>query len=198
MGVFPYDGIDLTIRSNKINFDTYDWNYPNDNFKYLSSNTLYSNNQADIASLLAAATTVTDSSVTNPSAGLYETTISSLSLPTANQYLYLIYDYRLVSCQEFCYDASSAASACCECAFTYTAYPSSTVFTVEANVCNQPLNATYYHSGSGTLPAYGDFVYYASDGAVGSNLGVGLYKVSATDYITVNQFGLVTAVTTCP
>jgi hypothetical protein len=48
------------------------------------------------------------------------------------------------------------------------------------------------------LPAYGDFVYSASDGAVGSNLGVGLYKVSATDYITVNQFGLVTAVTTCP
>jgi len=198
LGVFPYDGVDLTIRSNKINFDTYDWNYPNDNFKYLSSNTLYSNNQADIASLLAAATTVPDSSVTNPSAGLYQTTISSLSLPTANQYLYLIYDYRLVSCQEFCYDASSAAAACCECAFTYTAYPSSTVFTVEANVCNQPLNNTYYHSGSGTLPAYGDFVYYASDGAVGSNLGVGLYKVSATDYITVNQFGLVTAVTTCP
>jgi len=198
LGVFPYNGVDLTIRSNKINFDTYDWNYPNDNFKYLSSNTLYSNNQADIASLLAAATTVPNSSVTNPSAGLYETTISSLSLPTANQYLYLIYDYRLVSCQEFCYDASSAASACCECAFTYTAYPSSTVFNVEANVCNQPLNATYYHSGSGTLPAYGDFVYYASDGAVGSNLAVGLYKVSATDYITVNQFGLVTAVTTCP
>ena len=112
--------------------------------------------------------------------------------------MYLIYDYRLTSCQEFCFDASSAASACCDCAFTYTSYLSSTVFSTEANVCNQPLNITYYHSGSNTLPVYQDFVYSSSDGAVGSNLSTGLYKISSTDYITVNQFGLVTAVTTCP
>ena len=198
LGVFPYDGVDLTIRSNKINFDTYDWGYPNDNFKYLSSNTLYENNQSDITSLLAAATTVSNGSVTNPSSGLYQTTLNNLSLPLANQYLYLIYDYRLTSCQEFCFDASSAASACCDCAFTYTSYLSSTVFSTEANVCNQPLNITYYHSGSNTLPVYQDFVYSSSDGAVGSNLSTGLYKISSTDYITVNQFGLVTAVTTCP
>ena len=198
LGVFPYDGIDLTLRSNKINFDTYDWGYPNDNFKYLSSNTLYANNQANIASLLAAATTVSNGSVTNPSAGLYQTTINNLSLPLGNQYLYLIYDYRLISCQEFCYDASSSASACCDCAFTYTSYLSSTMFSTQSIVCGQPLNVTYYHSGSSTLPVYGDFVYSASDGAVGSNLSTGLYKISATSYITVNQFGLVTAVTTCP
>ena len=198
LGVFPYDGIDLTLRSNKINFDTYDWGYPNDNFKYLSSNTLYANNQANIASLLAAATTVSNGSVTNPSAGLYQTTINNLSLPLGNQYLYLIYDYRLISCQEFCYDASSSASACCDCAFTYTSYLSSTMFSTQSIVCGQPLNVTYYHSGSSTLPVYGDFVYSASDGAVGSNLSTGLYKISATSYITVNQFGLVTAVATCP
>ena len=198
LGVFPYDGVDLTLRSNKINFDTYDWEYPNDNFKYLSSNTLYANNQSDIASLLAAATTVANGSVTNPSAGLNQTTINNLSLPIGNQYLYLIYDYRLTSCQEFCYDSTSAASACCDCNFTYTSYVSSSGFSTEANVCNQPLNITYYHSGDNALPVYGDFVYSASDGAVGSNLPTGLYKVSATDYITVNQFGLVTAVTTCP
>ena len=62
----------------------------------------------------------------------------------------------------------------------------------------QPLNITYSHSGSSTLPEYGDFVYSSTDGAVGTQLGQGLYKISATDYITVNQFGLVTAVTTCP
>ena len=198
LGVFPYDGVDLTLRSNKINFDTFDWGYPNDNFKYLSSNTLYANNQANIASLLAAATTVSNGSVTNPSAGLYQTTINNLSLPLGNQYLYLIYDYRLISCQEFCYDASSSASACCDCAFTYTSYLSSTMFSTQSIVCGQPLNVTYYHSGSSTLPVYGDFVYSASDGAVGSNLSTGLYKISATSYITVNQFGLVTAVATCP
>ena len=198
LGVFPYDGIDLTIRSNKINFDTYDWAYPDDNFKYLSSNTLYSNNQPDIAALLTAATTVANGSVISPSAGLYQTTVNSLSLPLANQYLYLIYDYRLTSCQEFCFDASSAAAACCECTFTFTAFQGSSVFQSEPDVCGQPLNITYSHSGSSTLPEYGDFVYSSTDGAVGTQLGQGLYKISATDYITVNQFGLVTAVTTCP
>tara|TARA_R110002096_G_scaffold286318_1_gene480007 strand:- start:193 stop:426 length:234 start_codon:yes stop_codon:yes gene_type:complete len=72
------------------------------------------------------------------------------------------------------------------------------MFSTQSIVCGQPLNVTYYHSGSGTLPVYEDFVYSASDGAVGSNLSTGLYKISATSYITVNQFGLVTAVTTCP
>ena len=198
LGVFPYNGIDLTIRSNKINFDDYDWGYPDDNFKYLSSNTLYGNNQADTASLLAAATTIPNSSVSNPSAGLYQATITNLSLPTNNQYLYLIYDYRLTSCQEFCYDASSASAACCDCSFTFTSYQSSSVFQSEPDVCGQPLNITYYHSGSNALPEYEDFVYSSSDGEVGSQLTQGLYKISATDYITVNEFGLVTAVTTCP
>ena len=54
-GVFPYDGINLTIRLNKVNFDTYDFVFPSDNFKYLSSNTLYANNTTDVAALLAAA-----------------------------------------------------------------------------------------------------------------------------------------------
>ena len=198
LGVFPYDGVDLTIRSNKINFDDYDWGYPEDNFKYLSSNTLYNNNASDIVSLLAAATTVPNGSVISPSSGLYQTTISNLSLPLANQYLYLIYDYRLVSCQEFCFDASSSSSACCDCAFTFKAYLSSTIESTAAIVCGQPLGVTYYHSGNNSLPVYQDFVYSSSDGAVGSTLSQGLYKISSTDYITVNQFGLVTAVTTCP
>ena len=51
-GVFPYDGVNLTIRLNKINFDNYDWTYPYDNFRYLSSNTLYQNNQTDVTALL--------------------------------------------------------------------------------------------------------------------------------------------------
>ena len=201
LGVFPYSGVDLTIRSNKINFDTYDWAYPNDNFKYLSSNTLYANNETDIASLLTAATTIPNGSVISPSTGLYQSTIVGLSLPLGNKYLYLINDYRLTSCQQFCYDATSAASACCDCDFTFTAYQSSSVQTNLNIVCQQPLTQTFYHSGSNTLPVYGDFVYSASDGAVGSNLPVGLYRIAIapnSKYITVNQFGLVTAVTDCP
>ena len=198
LGVFPYSGTDVTMRSNKIDFDNYDWGYPSDNFKYLSSNTLYSNNQSDITSLLAASTTVANGSVTNPSSGLYQATISNLSLPLGNQYLYLIYDYRFTSCQEFCYDASSSSLSCCDCTFTYTAYTSSTIQQNANVICGQPLTVTFYHTGSGSLPAIADFVYSSSNGAVGTTLPIGLYKISATDYITVNQFGLVTQVTTCP
>ena len=56
---------------------TYDWGYPNDNFKYLSSNTLYANNQADIASLLAAATTsIKRYLLQTHQLGLYQATIT--------------------------------------------------------------------------------------------------------------------------
>jgi len=198
LGVFPYDGVNLTMRSNKIEFDNYDWGYPNDNFKYLSSNTLYANNEADISSLISASTTIANGSVTNPSTGLYQSTISNLSLPLGNQYLYLIYDYRQTSCQEFCYDASSADAACCGCSVTYTSYSSSTIQQNATIICGQSLTTTYYHTGSNALPVYGDFVYSSSNGAIGTTLAQGLYKISATDYITINQFGLVTVVTTCP
>jgi hypothetical protein len=186
------------MRSNKIEFDNYDWGYPNDNFKYLSSNTLYANNEADISSLISASTTIANGSVTNPSTGLYQSTISNLSLPLGNQYLYLIYDYRQTSCQEFCYDASSADAACCGCSVTYTSYSSSTIQQNATIICGQSLTTTYYHTGSNALPVYGDFVYSSSNGAIGTTLAQGLYKISATDYITINQFGLVTVVTTCP
>ena len=199
LGVFPYDGVDLTIRSNKINFDDYDWGYPDDNFKYLSSNTLYQNNETDIASLLSAATTIPNSSVVSPSEGLYEATVTSLSLPTNNQYLYLIYDYRTTSCQQFCYDASSADEACCECPVPCVSFLASTRQELQ-DVCNQPLTQTYYHTGSGTYPAVSDFVFSSST-CISSQavpLTAGYYKSEATKYIRVASNGIVIELVTCP
>ena len=198
LGVFPYDGVDVTIRSNKINFDDYDWTYPSDNFKYLSSNTLYANNQTDIASLLAASTTIANSSVTNPSDGLYEATLTSLSIPLANQYLYLIYDYRTTSCQQFCYDASSSESACCDCSISCVSFSCSTNNTVD-DVCNQPLSETYYHTGSGTYPVVGDFCYSSSTCQSSSAvpLTAGYYKSETTKYIRCSSNGIVTELVTC-
>ena len=198
LGVFPYSGTDITLRSNKVEFDNYDWVVNSDNFKYLSSNTLYANTESDISALLAASTTIANASVTNPSTGLYQGIVPSLSLPLSNQYLYVIYDYRETSCQEFCYDASSSASACCDCTVTYTAYNSSSVQQNITVACGQPLIFPYYHTGAGTLPSVGDFVYSSSNGEVGTTLALGIYRISATNYIRVNQFGLVTEVTTCP
>ena len=195
-------GIQLGVNSvsilNKIGFDNYDWTFPNDNFKYLTSNTLYANTDAGITGLLAAATTIANGQVISPSEGLYQATLTNLALPIGNQYLYLIYDYRLTSCQEFCYDASSAQNSCCDCTIVYTAYQSSSVQSNSAIVCGQPLTIQYYHTGDAALPVVGNFVYSSSDGAVGTTLPLGLYKISATDFITVNEFGLVASVTTCP
>ena len=198
LGVFPYSGTDITLRSNKVEFDNYDWVVNSDNFKYLSSNTLYANTASDISALLAASTTIANASVTNPSPGLYQGIIPSLSLPISNQYLYVIYDYRETSCQEFCYDASSSAAACCDCTVTYTSYNSSSVQQNITVACGQPLIFPYYHTGAGAFPAVGDFVYSSSNGEVGTTLALGIYRISVTSYIRVNQFGLVTEVTTCP
>jgi hypothetical protein len=93
-GVFPYSGVDFTIRANKVNFDDYNWGYPEDNFKYLSSNTLYANTPTDVAALLAASTTIPNVDVTNPSPNINLATVTGLSLPVGNQYLYVIYDLK--------------------------------------------------------------------------------------------------------
>tara|TARA_R110002153_G_scaffold49454_1_gene139424 strand:- start:2839 stop:7662 length:4824 start_codon:yes stop_codon:yes gene_type:complete len=200
LGVFPYSGVDLTIRSNKINFDDYDWLYPDDNFKYLSSNTSYANNQAGIVALLAAATTIPNSDVTSPSSGLYQATISSLTLPIGNQYLYLIYDYRTTSCQQFCFDAVSAADACCECTLPCVAFLGSTVREDAVIICNQPLSQTYYHTGSGTFPAVGDFVFSSSvcTSSQAVPLQTGFYKSETNKYIRVSASGIVSELVTCP
>jgi len=199
LGVFPYSGVDLTMRSNKINFDDYDWIYPEDNFKYLSSNTLYTNTISDIASLLSASTTIANGSVTNPSEGLYESTISGLSLPSANQYLYLIYDYTSTACQQFCYDATDADLACCDCVIPCVSFSCSNSQQDVSIICNQPLVNTYYHTGSGTYPAVGDFVFSSSI-CISSQavpLSFGYYKSEANKYIRVQSNGIVTELVTC-
>lgn len=199
VGVFPLNGVDLTMRSNKINFDNYDWNFPNDNFKYLSSNTLYTNTNSGITSLLSSATTIPNSSVANPSSGLYEAEISSISLPLSNQYLYLIYDYRTTSCQQFCYDVTDPEDACCDCTFTCKSFACSSVQQNPLIICNQPLSEVYYHTGAGGSPVVGDFVYSSStcNGSLAVPVAFGYYKSEANKYIRVSSNGIVTEIVNC-
>ena len=130
---------------------------------------------------------------------MYESTITSLSLPVNNQYLYLIYDYRKTSCQQFCYDATSADEACCDCSFTCVSFSASTNQSLQ-DVCNQPLSQTYYHTGSGTFPALNDFVYSSSvcNSSQAVPLTAGYYKSEPTKYIRVQSNGLVIELVTCP
>jgi len=201
IGVYPYSGSNVTVRSNKINFDDYTWVVNNDNFAWLSSNTLYDNNSTDINALLAAATTVPNSDVNSPSSGLYQATISSINLPVQNQYLYLIYDYRTTNSASFCYDASVVGDACCGCGDFCTPYLSSTVQSSIAIACVQPASQTYYHDGVNVLPSIGDTVYSSStcdDSASSTRLQSGYYEVgSNNEWIQVNGSGVVVSNGSC-
>jgi len=200
-GVFPYTGTDVTLRSNKINFDDYNWIVNNDNFAWLSSNILYTNTSTNIAALIAAATIIPHNDVNNPSSGLYQTTISSITLPDANQYLYLIYDYRTTNSASICYDATSELSACCGCGSFCTPYASSTVQSSISIACVQPANQTYNHDGLNNLPTVGDTVYSSStcdDSETSTKLTAGFYEIgAANEWIRVNGSGVVISSGSC-
>jgi hypothetical protein len=201
-GVFPYSGVDFTIRTNKVNFDDYDWGYPEDNFRYLSSNTLYANTPTDVDALLAASTTIPNVDVTSPSPNINLATVTGLSLPVGNQYLYVIYDLRDIGAQQLCYDSTSAIAACCTCTWSCVSFLASTS-SVEDSVCNTFINSTYYHNnGSGSLPVVGSVVYTSSnceDTTTGlvNVLDTGFYKISATTYMEIGLNGLVLQIKNC-
>ena len=200
IGVFPYSGTNVTLRSNKINFDDYDWVVNKDNFAWLSSNTLYNNTSSDITALLTASATIPNIDVNSPSSGLYQATVSNITLPTSNQYLYLIYDYRTTNSASFCYDASDANDACCGCGDFCTPYDSSTVQDTISIACIQPANQLYYHDGLNALPVIGDTVYSSSvcDSTTSTKLRAGFYNIgSSNQWIRVNGSGVVVATGSC-
>ena len=192
-GVFPYDGINLTIRLNKLNVDTYDFIFPSDNFKYLSSNTLYANTQADVTTLLGLATTIPNSAVSSPSPAVNEATVSNLSLPIGNQYLYIIYDLRTITAQQLC-QATTIDEACCDCTFNCTSFGISSSANTQAEACALVVGNTNYHNGTGTAPAAGDIVYTSStcaDSLAGtvSYASPGYYKITFSGINKVIQIG---------
>ena len=131
-GVYPYNGASLTMRVNKLVTDNFEWSYPRITLDFYLL-TLYNNTATDVAALLAASTTIPNSLVVNPSgtvinqATVSPTTTPAFTLPTNNQYLYLIYDLRFTSAQDICYSDTSAVEACCECNVPCDSFTASTV-----------------------------------------------------------------------
>jgi hypothetical protein len=105
----PTTGSSLQIISNKIDFDTFDFVLGEDKFRYLRSNTLYENNSANIASLIAASTVV------SPITGGDGFFSGSFIVPSNGQYLYLIWDYRNSASVTLCYSNTTTLDACCGC-----------------------------------------------------------------------------------
>jgi len=199
-GVFPYNGANVTLRSSKINFDDYDWIVNKDNFAWLSSNTLYNNTASEITALLTASATIPNADVNSPSSGVYQATVSNITLPTANQYLYLIYDYRTTNSASFCYDATTESDACCGCGDYCTPYSSSTGQDSISIACIQAATQTYYHDGFDALPGIGDTVYSSSicDGPTATKLTAGYYQIgSSNQWIRVDSNGIVISTGSC-
>ena len=108
-GGFPPAGSTMSLISNKLATDTFVFNPATDKFKYLASDTLYANNTANINSLLALATTAT------PNLGSGSYNYANFTVPTLEDYLYLIWDFRSSSPVELCYSVASTEDACCGC-----------------------------------------------------------------------------------
>jgi hypothetical protein len=108
-GGFPPSGSTMRLASNKIGFDTFVFDEASDNFMYLRTNTLYNNVSSQIATLIAAATSVA------PTAGGPGYYYGDFTVPSVGQYLYIIWDYRNSTPLTLCYSDVSQYEACCLC-----------------------------------------------------------------------------------
>ena len=108
-GGFPPVASTMRLASNKIGFDTFDFDIASDNFMYLRSNTLYNNIASEIATLLGLATSIA------PVAGGVGYYYGDFTVPSVGQYLYIIWDYRNSNPLTLCYSDVDQFDACCLC-----------------------------------------------------------------------------------
>jgi uncharacterized protein (TIGR02145 family) len=107
-GVIPAFGSTVKMSSNKLTGDTFVFN--NSDFKYLISDTLYSEGEVD---LLKYELDVA-SPVFNPSTGNYEASFDYIN-PNREKYLYLVWDYMISTEIDLCYDELYFTQACIDC-----------------------------------------------------------------------------------
>jgi len=117
-GAFPPEFSTLTLQTNKITPDNFNFNPLGNKFKWLRTNINYTNTPANISALLAAANTA--GPITNPSPNIYQTNVG-VDASTMGNYLYLIWDLRNSGILNLCYlDSHSATTEelqalCCDC-----------------------------------------------------------------------------------
>ena len=133
--VFPPNGSTVYVQVRKQSGDTFNYDptaSSANKLQYLRSDTLYENNSTDIDALLAASSsnvlTVTPSTLGSL---LYS---GNFTMPNnTNDYLYLIYDYRLGLAADLC-SGANAAAACCSCGALTTFYLNGGDLTVASTV----------------------------------------------------------------
>jgi hypothetical protein len=107
-GSIPNSGSTVRMICSKSGIDDFDFDPSTNSFKYLVSSILYNNTPADMAALLLAANTAT------PNAGSGNEQYAQFTMPGANNYFYMIWDYRTPYPVELCF-GETANESCCEC-----------------------------------------------------------------------------------
>jgi hypothetical protein len=105
----PTDGSIMTIASNKMSGDTFVFDPATDKFKYLRTNTAYTNTPGSITTLLSLANTAT------PLLGGGTYNYANFNAGSTSDFLYLIWDFRTSTPVELCYDAEFIDAVCCTC-----------------------------------------------------------------------------------
>ena len=191
MGVFPYSGADITLRTQKIPPDNFDFNPALHRFRILSSSTLYTNSPADTSALLAAAPVVSGA-IVNPGVDVYQSKEAAFSMPLANQYLYLIWDFRLISEGELCYctPGMTPMDACCDCTVTCnTCWFGPKTYSAAASCATDTDtigSAQWSFNGTGSIPVLGNLCYENADCDYDEPLPSGFYIVDTNSPSTTS------------
>ena len=113
----PANGATIRIISNKIvpDGDDFVFNPLSNKFRYLRTNTVYTNSPTSVAALLANPSTQD----ATPILGGGNTYEALFAMPnTSDSTLYLIWDLRDITNLDLCYSNVSAIEACCDCSGT--------------------------------------------------------------------------------
>ena len=108
-GAFPPAGSTFRIIANKLSTDSFVFNPATDKFKYLMTNTLYTNTPANISTLLGLANTAT------PNQGSGNVNYAEFTVPAIQNYLYIVWDFRDSIPVTLCYSNTTTIDACCGC-----------------------------------------------------------------------------------
>ena len=181
-GIIPPNGAVITMRSNKINFDNFQFDPTENEFRYLRTDALFGNNSTDINILLAASVQATPIN----SSGAPTLYSAQFGLPSTGNKLYLIYDLRNSVGQQLCYSSTSLFDACCNCTFTPAPTPSPTpaptpapapVYDYFLGIDCVSLQAVYLKANQTLSIVVGDEVQYQFGTTIGC---ASLYDVGGT------------------
>ena len=127
-GTIPPSGATVTMQNRQLSGDTFPFDPLSDKLKYLVSNTNY--NEADVNTLIPLLNTATP--IINVGGNTYQSSFTYTNASN-DDYLYLVWDYRVATAIELCYDASSSSSSCCDCGTDAPVCPDRTLV---FQVCN--------------------------------------------------------------